>query len=451
MAGGEAEDMAEYLQRMNKQLEEMTAQHLQVCCRCCSSSCCLPDTVDEWAVSNMFAFQPPHAGASITPSKYHLRLLFPTPLWCSTHNPCTQTMPPKRESLARATALYLERKATSEAGTPLEAGTPVGSGPSRTPSKSPYRSNSTAAVGIRSLPVPALKPASNGIAAAAAGEQQACSAGSPARRLFKNRSEGGLASTTAAAAAAYAASVGAAVAANDAPEDPGHAATAAEAAAAAADGVAEVTVSADADAGLVTPVKPKQQPVEQGPASERGRQQAQTEPRGRRTASFTNRRGGEQQQQQLSPVSSRLFHSPQSSRHASASRRGSEGDSRGAASVKALSAGFDAAAAGGSAGSSVRAYRSTRSEAGAAPGRAAAAGSRTDRSRSGGGGRWQQPGGGLEGLTGRATSSNNSECCGHASGCRCCAAADLGVAGLSPCMSKRVVTADCNTQLQASL
>jgi hypothetical protein len=47
MSGGDAEDMAEYLQRMNKQLDEMTAQHLQVCCRCTSSSSCcfLPETV----------------------------------------------------------------------------------------------------------------------------------------------------------------------------------------------------------------------------------------------------------------------------------------------------------------------------------------------------------------------------------------------------------------------
>lgn len=67
MAGGEAEDMAEYLQRMNKQLEEMTAQHLQVRCRCFSSCCCLlPDTVDERAVSQMFASQPRYAGSSVT-------------------------------------------------------------------------------------------------------------------------------------------------------------------------------------------------------------------------------------------------------------------------------------------------------------------------------------------------------------------------------------------------
>jgi hypothetical protein len=30
MVGSEAEDLADYLQRMNKQLEEMAAQHLQV-------------------------------------------------------------------------------------------------------------------------------------------------------------------------------------------------------------------------------------------------------------------------------------------------------------------------------------------------------------------------------------------------------------------------------------
>jgi hypothetical protein len=298
-------------------------------------------------------------------------------------------MPPRRESLARATALYLERKATSEAGTPAEASTPV-AGNSRTSSKSPYRSNSsgtcTAAVGIRSLPIPQAKAAD----ANQATVPEQLPADSTPRRLFKNRSDGGLASPAAAEAGSSSprSSTGtAAAAAPEVPEDVAAAAAVAEVTGP-ADGIAEATLG-NAASGLHTPVKAKQQEAAQAAHSLPGKAQAQTEPRGRRTS--ISRRDSGQQQQQQSPrsLSSRLFHSPQSSRQSSL-RRGSESDK---VSVKSLSAGFDAAAgAAASTGTGgVRAYRA-RSDAGAGAGNRSAGAAAVSRS---GSSKWQQLGAGL--------------------------------------------------------
>jgi hypothetical protein len=312
-------------------------------------------------------------------------------------------MPPRRESLARATALYLERKATSEAGTPAEASTPVAVN-SRTPIKSPYRSNSsgacTAAVGIRSLPTPPPKTADANQATA----QGQLPADSTPRRLFKNRSDGGLASSAAAADAGHSSprsSIGAAAAA--APDVSENVTPAAVAeVTGVADGIAEVSLC-KAAADLHTPVKAKQQEAAQAAHSLPGKAQAQTEPKGRRTS--VSRRGSaqqQQQQQQQSPrsLSSRLFHSPQSSRQSSM-RRGSESDK---VSVKSLSAGFDAAAGAAAGAGSVRAYRA-RSDAGAGAGNRSAGGAAVSRS---GSSKWQQLGAGLspESSAGRVSSKS---------------------------------------------
>jgi hypothetical protein len=133
-------------------------------------------------------------------------LSFPPPL-----NSPPQTPPPRRESLARATALYLERKATSEAGTPLllsEVSTPAGNNSTSTANRpSPFRSSSstalphTAPVGIRSLQglqsLGAKSQAAGGVgiagALSAVPEQAAVLTANspPGRKLFKSATDGG--------------------------------------------------------------------------------------------------------------------------------------------------------------------------------------------------------------------------------------------------------------------
>lgn len=156
------------------------------------------------------------------------RLVCPLlPPWWSRCVNNTQTQPPRRESLARATALYLERKATSEAGTPTGDGpcSAAAAGAEGAADRSPagskgragalHRSQSsggalgsTAGVGIRSLPsrlfgggrgasasTGASGSSSPVIAAAAAAQDKgrvAAAAASPIRKLlFRNRSESG--------------------------------------------------------------------------------------------------------------------------------------------------------------------------------------------------------------------------------------------------------------------
>lgn len=314
-----------------------------------------------------------------------------------------QTVPPRRASLARATALYLERKATSEAGTPLatsESGTPVASSSTTTPLRSPYsRAYSTgansAAVGIRTLPV---TPSRGSLSLAPVPE---CTADSPARRLFHSRSEGGLGScstviTTApapAVAGVEAADAAEAVSKTDAPqtaaEEPeaqlGAPLATDDASGPAAGSVGKTATSSPFAASTAeqTPDKQQLQHQEQEPA---------TEPRAGSSSSIrsmSSRKGRDSQ-----PGSSRLglFYSPQTSRQPSL-RRGSDTDTRKPVSVRALAANFDAAAsaaaatvAAGAGAGGVRGYR-VRSETGYAGRKAPAAAAGR-----GAGGKWQQLG-----------------------------------------------------------
>jgi hypothetical protein len=309
-----------------------------------------------------------------------------------------QTTPPRRESLARATALYLERKATSEAGTPLaasEASTPNPTA-GKIPSRSPYRSNSMggaqAAVGIRSLPVHQLKAATAANMASAA--EQAPAAGSlSARRFVKASSEGGVRATGAASADDTPAGAASACAADDTAEAPSaDTAVTSAAGATVADPLAAASDNNAAD--VRTPVKPNagQNSAEQEQQREQLIRQLHTEPRSR-TLSLTRTDGNQpaQQQQQTTPRRNKLalFHSPQGSKQPSF-RRGSDSGCR-KGPVKALAAGFDAAiAAAAAGGGGMRSYRA-RSEAGAASGKgASAAGGAVSRS---GSSKWQQLGG----------------------------------------------------------
>jgi hypothetical protein len=311
-----------------------------------------------------------------------------------------QTTPPKRESLARATALYYERKATSEAGTPLadsEASTPNAAA-GKVPSRSPYRSNSMggaqAAVGIRSLPIQQLKAASAANLASAA--EHVPAAGSlSARRFIKASSEGGVRPTGAASADAPPANVTSASVGDEQAEAP----TAGTAAVSAAEATGADPVAAFSDndaADVCTPVKVNagQHTPEQEQQLEQQRiRQLQTEPRSMRTSLSTTDRGQQQQQQQqlqeTTPRRNRLalFHSPQASKQPSF-RRGSDSGCR-KGPVKALAAGFDAAAAAGGGAGGMRSYRA-RSEAGAASGKGATAAAAVSRS---GSSKWQQLGG----------------------------------------------------------
>lgn len=338
---------------------------------------------------------------------------------------CMQTVPPRRASLARATALYLERKATSEAGAPLatsESGTPVANSSTTTPLRSPYsRAYSTganaAAVGIRTLPV---TPSRGSLSLAPVPEG---TADSPAGRLFHSRSEGGLGSCStaiitapAAAAEVEAADATEAVSKADSPQTAAEESEAqlgaplvtdnASGAAASLMGKTATSSPFAASTAEQTPDKQQQQHQEQEPATEPWAGSSSIR-------SMSSRKGRDSQ-----PGSSRLglFYSPQTSRQPSL-RRGSDTDSRKHVSVRALAANFDAAAtaaaatmaAGAGAGAGgVRGYR-VRSETGYAGRKAPAAGGR------GAGGKWQQlgaAGASASPTTDRPGAGSKSKCIG---------------------------------------